>query len=71
MSTNELSKHIYNYCLNRKNNKHKDYVWNENDDLEVINYISNLIELHFDPQSTLGSKGFLSTTKDIRSEFGC
>jgi hypothetical protein len=71
MTTRELAKHIYNYAQTCKNDKPKGHDWTENDDNQSINYISHLIELHFEPQTHLGSKGFLSTSSDKRSEFGC
>lgn len=71
MTTRELAKHIYNYVKTCKNDKPKGHVWTEQDDNQSINYISHLIELHFEPQTHLGSKGFVSTSPDKRSEFGC
>jgi hypothetical protein len=71
MSNTELAKHIYFYSQSCKNELPPGHIWTEKDDRTAINYIANLIELHFEPQNHLGSKGFLSISKDIRSEFGC
>lgn len=71
MTTKELAKHIYFYSQNCKNEKTGDGSWNEQDDNQAINYISNLIELHFEPENHLGSKGFVNISQDKRSEFGC
>lgn len=71
MTNTELAKHIYNYSQNCKSEKPVGYSWSEYDDKQVINYIANLMELHFEPHNHLGSKGFISISKDKRSEFGC
>lgn len=74
MSTTELAKHIYFYAQNCKSDKISNQEWNEQDDRQVINYIANLMELHFEPSNHLGSKGFSSISKlDIndRLDFGC
>ena len=77
MSNTELAKHIYFYSQNCKNEKKLDSLWDDLDDKQVINYIANLMELHFEPQNHLGSKGFISTSKknDIviknSPNFGC
>jgi hypothetical protein len=77
MSNTELAKHIYFYSQNCKNEKQSDSLWDDLDDKQVINYIANLMELHFEPQNHLGSKGFISTSKkkDIviknSPNFGC
>ena len=63
MSNTELAKHIYFYSQNCKNEKKSDSLWDDLDDKQVINYIANLMELHFEPQNHLGSKGFISTSK--------
>lgn len=71
MTTKELAKHIYFYSQNCRAEKQGGEEWNEHDDNQIINYISNLIELHFVPENHLGSKGFLNISEDKRSEFGC
>jgi len=73
MTTRELAKHIYYYSQKCKQEKESNQIWNEFDDNQIINYISHLMELHFEPQNHLGSKGFVSIdrSKDKRSEFGC
>ena len=58
MTTRELSKHIYEYVQNVSEKKRKDP--NYTDDTNEINYISNLMVLHFEPDDHLGSKGFES-----------
>ena len=71
MTTRELAKHIYFYSQNCKSEKRGDSPWNLQDDNQTINYMSHLIELHFEPENHLGSKGFLNIGEDKRSEFGC
>jgi hypothetical protein len=69
MTTRDLAKHIYNFVIENENKMEKEsFIPNNND---VINYISHLMELHFDPESHLGSKGFVSTSSVGRTEFGC
>jgi hypothetical protein len=62
MSTRELAKHIYFYSLNCKNDKNDPSNWDSKDDNQSINYISHLMELHFEPENHLGSKGFINTS---------
>jgi hypothetical protein len=71
MTIRELSRHIYFYSQTCKKDKSSNSEWDENDDLQVINYISHLIELHFEPENHIGSKGFKTINVDKRSEFGC
>jgi hypothetical protein len=66
LSNRELANHIFNRV--------KEYVLSENngnDDVNIINYIGHLIELNSEPDNHLGSKGFVSISKDIREGFGC
>jgi hypothetical protein len=69
MTTRDLAKHIYNFVIESENKMEKEsFIPNNND---VINYISYLMELHFEPESHLGSMGFMSTSNVDRNEFGC
>jgi hypothetical protein len=66
LSNRELASHIFKQV--------KDHVLskkNESDDSNIINYIGHLIDLHNEPDNHLGSKGFVSISKDIREGFGC
>lgn len=71
MSNRDLAKHIYKYVLESQERlrlaPHLDV------ETETINYIGNLMDLHYEPESNLGSRGFLSITKekDFRQNFGC
>jgi len=58
MTNTELAKHIYQYSQNCKSELPQCQTWSEHDDRIAINYIANLMELHFEPQNHLGSKGF-------------
>jgi hypothetical protein len=71
MTTRELARHIYLYSQNCKSEKSDSSEWTEQDDIQVINYISHLMELHFDPDNHLGSKGFQPTSMENRLNFGC
>lgn len=76
MTNTELARHIYFYSQNCKDEKKDGEVWCSADDTQVINYIANLMELHFEPQNHLGSKGFESVpTRNNNSLnspiFGC
>lgn len=77
MTNTELARHIYFYTQNCKNKKNSDLPWSESDDKEVINYIANLMEMHFEQPNNLGSKGFLSISKIKNTDntnspnFGC
>lgn len=71
MTNTELAKHIYFYSQNCKNENPNGHIWTEQDDKLAINYIANLMELHFEPHNHLGSKGFMSIDVEKRSEFGC
>jgi hypothetical protein len=72
MTTRELAKHIYLYSINCKSDKNNSSEWCDHDDNQVINYISHLMELHFDPQQHLGSMGFesISLSPDNRLDVG-
>lgn len=66
ISNRELAKHIFTRV--------KDYLLtdgSEQDDNLLINYISHLIEMNNEPEPTLGSKGFVSISKELREGFGC
>ena len=66
LSNRELASHIFKHV--------KDHVLSKKDesaDLNIINYIGHLIDLHNEPENHLGSKGFLSISKDIHEGFGC
>lgn len=76
MTNTELAKHIYFYSQNCKNEKKAGEYWTDLDDRQVINYIANLMELHFEPQNHLGSKGFESIPSSLKTNnnipnFGC
>ena len=64
MSNREFAKHIYEYVINSQNDSDK----NDND---IVNYIGHLMDLHYEFDNHLGSKGFESISKDTRTEFGC
>lgn len=68
ITTKQLADHIYKYVQNISEKKmlNPDSV----DDNNEINYISNLMVLHFEPDTHLGSKGFESTNIENRN-FGC
>lgn len=76
MTNTELARHIYFYSKNCESEKTSDLPWCDLDDKQAINYIANLMELHFEPQNHLGSKGFKSIpTRNNNNEnspiFGC
>ena len=74
MTNTEFAKHIYSHCLSVFESKKFVSDWDEKDDRQVINYIANLMELHFEPDTHLGSKGFLSISKmqlNNDPNFGC
>jgi hypothetical protein len=73
MTTRELAKHIYHYSQNCKSEKADKSEWDNQDDIQAINYISHLMELHFEPENHLGSKGFMNiaTSSENRLNFGC
>jgi len=60
ITTRQLADHIYKYVqkISEKKMLDPDSV----DENNEINYISNLMVLHFEPDSHLGSKGFESTS---------
>ena len=68
ITTKQLADHIYKYVQNISEKKmlNPDSV----DDNNEINYISNLMVLHFEPDTHLGSKVFESTNIENRN-FGC
>lgn len=71
MITNrELATHIYQRVMEIAEKKKSNQDINENNE---ISYIQSLIELHFEPDNHLGSKGFISISKidDTRTEYGC
>jgi hypothetical protein len=63
MTTRELAKYIYEYSV--KTEKEGNF-----DEIDTINYLSHLMQLHFEPDSHLGSKGFESTNVENRG-WGC
>jgi hypothetical protein len=67
MTTRELAKHIFKVVSEHNNDKLKS----DSDDLQVVNYISHLMELHFEPDNHLGSKGFQSISEVKRESYGC
>jgi hypothetical protein len=76
MTNTELARHIYFYSQSCKSELPSGQIWSEHDDRMAINYIANLMELHFEPQNHLGSKGFESvSTRNNNKEnspiFGC
>lgn len=64
MSNREFAKHIYDYVINSQNNP-------DLSPSDTINYIGHLMDLHYENDNHLGSKGFESTSKIFRTEFGC
>lgn len=58
ITTRQLASHIYKYVQDISEKKMLDP--DSVDENNEINYISNLIVLHFEPDSHLGSKGFES-----------
>jgi len=58
ITTRQLATHIYKYVkdISEKKSLDPDSV----DENNEINYISNLMVLHFEPDDHLGSKGFES-----------
>ena len=66
ISNRELAKHIFSQVKN-----HLSTDKNEDDDNKLINYISHLIELNSEPDQSLGSKGFVNVSEEIRQGFGC
>jgi hypothetical protein len=70
ITTRELSKHIYEYILKSHGVPTDDPMMMDKE-RDIINYVSYLMELHFEPDNHLGSKGFERISKDLRSEFGC
>jgi hypothetical protein len=68
VTTRQLAKHIYEYVqiVSDKKKIDPDSV----SDINEINYISNLMTLHFEPDDHLGSKGFYPTHIENRN-FGC
>lgn len=71
ITTRELATHIYQRICEVAAKKQNDL--NDVNDHNEISYIQNLIELHYEPDNHLGSKGFVSISKikDTRTEFGC
>jgi hypothetical protein len=73
MITNrELATHIYERVLEiaqKKIENPHNYISDHNE----ISYIQHLIELHFEIDNHLGSKGFMYIHKnnDTRTEYGC
>jgi hypothetical protein len=76
MTNTELARHIYFYSQNCKSELPSEQIWTDHDDRMAVNYIANLMELHFEPKNHLGSKGFESISKRNNSNenspiFGC
>jgi hypothetical protein len=69
ITTRELATHIYNRIIEvaAKKSQNSESI----NDVNEISYIQSLIELHFEPDNHLGSKGFISISKDSRTEYGC
>jgi len=72
ITTRELATHIYRRVLEVASKK-ENSDWGSTNDQNEISYIQNLMELHFEPDGHLGSKGFISISKtdDTRTEYGC
>lgn len=72
ITTRELATHIYNRVLEISEKKKNDIQGEINDTNEIL-YIQNLIELYIEPDNHLGSKGFVSISKenDTRLGYGC
>ena len=68
ITTRQLAAHIYKYVQDISEKKMLDP--DSVDENNEINYISNLMVLHFEPDSHLGSKGFESTEIENRN-FDC
>lgn len=63
MTTRELATHIYYHIQNVYEEKKKK--GSEINDKDEILYIENLMVLHFEIENNLGSKGFVSISKEI------
>jgi len=72
ITTRELATHIYNR-VSEIAIKKENGTWDSSNEQNEISYIQNLMELHFEPDEHLGSKGFISISKidDTRTEYGC
>ena len=72
ITTRELATHIYNR-ISEIAIKKENGTWDPSNEQNEISYIQNLMELHFEPDDHLGSKGFISISKidDTRTEYGC
>jgi hypothetical protein len=72
MSNREFAKHIYEYVIQSQERMLSDSN-NYRIESETISYIGHLMDLHYEPENHLGSKGFysISKDKDIRQGFGC
>ena len=72
LTNRELATHIYERVLKIATKKTEPN--NDINDTNEISYIQHLIELHFDSEEHLGSKGFMSISQNIddkRIGFGC
>ena len=72
LTNRELATHIYQRVLEIANKKKE--LDNDINDINEISYIQHLIELHFESEEHLGSKGFISisnSVEDKRTGFGC
>ncbi len=71
MSTREIATHIYNRVSELAEQKRINP--NSVDDQSEISYLLHLIQLHFESDYNLGSKGFesISAKDDKRDSFGC
>ena len=68
MTTRELATHIYNHIqkiVDKKINNDPTV-----DDKEQILYLENLMITHFEIDNHLGSKGFVSISKESNN-YGC
>ena len=66
MTNRDLAKHIFNVVQESIQEQKSDI-----DNTQLINYISHLMELHFEPDNHLGSKGFQSISEVKRESYGC
>jgi hypothetical protein len=64
MTSRELATHIYYHIQNVTDEKKKK--GSEINDKDEILYIENLMVLHFEIENNLGSKGFVSISKEIK-----
>jgi len=63
MTTKKLSEHIYNYVLNSKKITSEYQKSSNSNDQNIINYVSNLIELHLDESWLKNPCGFIQISE--------